>query len=117
MSRSAIRSIRATWPRMKTISRVSEKAVRKELANNTKKLEEIAASGQALRDDIFKILDHFVSSSRAQFEQIKHLIEGNGRELRKTLDEKLKAIAVENAKQLQRLGEALIHAAGGNEKP
>ena len=107
---------RATWP----IRTVSEKAMRKEIADNTKKLEDIAASGQTMRDDIFKILDRFVSEQQAQFEQFKRLIEcsqGEMRELRKTVNEKLKAMQSENAKQMKRLGEAFIQAAGGNEQP
>ena len=117
MARSAIRPMQS---RMRSIRTVSEKAMRKDIADNTKKLEEIAASTQALRDEIFKILDHFVSAQQAQFDQFKHLVECSQRELRelrKIVGEKLKAIQAENAKQLRRLGEAFIQAAEGDARP
>lgn len=81
----------STTKRGATISRVLGKAMRKEIADNTQKLEEIAA----MRDELFKLLHHFVSRQESQFEQFKQLVECSQRELRelrKTVNEKLKAI-------------------------
>ena len=88
----------------KAIMREVEKRLRTLQDENSKRLDEIAASGQMLREEFYRVLKDFAASQRGEIEHLKHLIV---EQLRKTLAESIQAA---NAVQLQRLGECFVAA-------
>lgn len=90
---------------MVTVGRVSQKAIMREVEKRLCTLqEEIAASGQVLRGEFYKVLKDFAASQRTEIEHLKNLIV---EQVMKALAEQIQAA---NAVQLQRLGECFVAA-------